>query len=75
VNKTHHRVGIGCAWCSWKACEICTSLVRKKILKKNYFSSHKLPKQQLISFWSQEILGIKGRLEYVNPKLQEASLQ
>jgi hypothetical protein len=29
-------------------------------LKKNYFSSHKLPKQQLTSFWSQGILGVKG---------------
>jgi hypothetical protein len=28
-------------------------------LKKNYFSSHKLPKQQSTSFWSQEILGVK----------------
>jgi hypothetical protein len=27
-------------------------------LKKIYFSSHKLAKQQLINFWSQEILGI-----------------
>jgi hypothetical protein len=26
-------------------------------LKKNYFSSHKLPKQQSTSFWSQGILG------------------
>jgi hypothetical protein len=29
-------------------------------LKKNYFSSHKLPKQQSISFWSQGILGVNG---------------
>jgi hypothetical protein len=28
-------------------------------LKKNYFSSHKLPKQQSTSFWSQGILGVK----------------
>jgi hypothetical protein len=28
-------------------------------LKKNYFSSHKLPKQQSTSFWSQGILGLK----------------
>jgi hypothetical protein len=27
-------------------------------LKKNYFSSHKLPKQQSTSFWSQGILGV-----------------
>jgi hypothetical protein len=28
-------------------------------MKKNYFSSHKLPKQQSTSFWSQGILGVK----------------
>jgi hypothetical protein len=50
---------IGRAWCLRKACEICSSLVQKKKLKKNYFSSHKLPKQQLTSFWSQGILGVK----------------
>jgi hypothetical protein len=27
-------------------------------LKINYFSSHKLPKQQSISFWSQGNLGV-----------------
>jgi hypothetical protein len=55
-----YGVGIGRAWC----CEICSSLVQKKKLKKNYFSSHKLPKQQSTSFWSQGILGIKLSLEY-----------
>jgi hypothetical protein len=29
-------------------------------LKNNYFSSHKLPKQQSTSFWSQGILGVKN---------------
>jgi hypothetical protein len=53
-----YGVGIGRAWCSRKACEICSSLVQKKKLKKNYFSSHKLPKQQSTSFWSQGILGV-----------------
>ena len=33
---------------------------KKKRLKKNYFSSHKLPKQQLASFLSQGILGVKS---------------
>jgi hypothetical protein len=28
-------------------------------LKKEYFSSHKLPKQRWTSFWSQGILGVK----------------
>jgi hypothetical protein len=54
-----YGVGIGRAWCSRKACEICSSIVQKKKLKKNKNSSHKLPKQQSTSFWSQEILGVK----------------
>jgi hypothetical protein len=56
-----YGVRIGRAWCSRKACKICSSLVQKKKLKKNYFSSHKLPKQQSTSFWSQGILGVKKR--------------
>jgi hypothetical protein len=32
---------------------------KRKNLKKIYFSSHKLPKQQSTSFWSQGILGVK----------------
>jgi hypothetical protein len=32
-----YGVGIGRAWCSWKACEICSSLVSKKKLKKIIF--------------------------------------
>jgi hypothetical protein len=55
-----YGVGIGRAWCSRKACEICSSLVQKKKLKKIYFSSHKLPKQQSTSFWSQGILGVNA---------------
>jgi hypothetical protein len=39
---------------------VTSSLVQKKKLKKNYFSSHKLPKQQSTSFWSQGILGVKS---------------
>jgi hypothetical protein len=54
-----YGVRIGRAWCSRKACEICSSLVQKKKLKKIYFSSHKLSKQQSTSFWSQGILGVK----------------
>jgi hypothetical protein len=53
-----YGVGIGRAWCSRKACEICSSLVEKEKLKKKYFSLHKLPKQQSTTFWSQEILGV-----------------
>jgi hypothetical protein len=33
-------------------------LSKTEKLKKNYFSSHKLPKQQLTNFWSEGILGI-----------------
>jgi hypothetical protein len=51
-----YGVRIGRAWFSRKACEICSSLVQKKELKK---ASHKLPKQQSTSFWSQGILGVK----------------
>jgi hypothetical protein len=54
-----YRVGIGRAWCSRKACEICSSLVQMKKMKKKYFSSYKLHKQQSTSFWSQGILGVK----------------
>jgi hypothetical protein len=45
-----YGVGIGRAWCSRKACEICGSLVQKKKIIYIFFSSH--------SFWSQGILGI-----------------
>jgi hypothetical protein len=53
-----YGVGIGRTWCSRKACEICSSLVQKKKLEKINFSSHKLPKQQSTSLWSQGILGV-----------------
>jgi hypothetical protein len=53
-----YRVGIGHVWCSRKAYEICNSFVQKKKMKKNYFSSHKLRKQQSTNFWFQGILGV-----------------
>jgi hypothetical protein len=62
IGTGSYGVRIGRAWCSWKACEICSSLVQKKKLKKNYFSSHKLPKQQSTTFWSQGILEVNERL-------------
>jgi hypothetical protein len=34
-------------------------LSKRKNCIKNYFSSHKLSKQQMTNFWSQGILGIK----------------
>jgi hypothetical protein len=58
------KVGIGCAWYSWETCEICSSLVQKKRLKKKYFSSHKLPKQQSTSFWSQGTLGVNTIVKF-----------
>jgi hypothetical protein len=36
----------------------------KEKIEKKYFSSHKLPKQQSTSFWSQGILGVKMGLKY-----------
>jgi hypothetical protein len=60
-----YGVGIGPAWCSQKACEICSSLVQKKKLKKIYFSSHKLSKQQSTSFWSQGILGVNTLIAFL----------
>jgi hypothetical protein len=65
-----YRVGIGHAWCSWKACEICSSFVQKKELKNNNFSSYKLPKQQTTSFWSQAILGVKYSSLAIRSKLR-----
>jgi hypothetical protein len=58
-TTSSYGVGIGRAWCSRKACEICSSLIKKEKLKKNKNSSHKLPIQQSTSFWSQGILGDK----------------
>jgi hypothetical protein len=52
-----YGVRIWRAWCSQKACEICSSLIQKKKLNFFNFFSHKLPKQQSTSFWSQGILG------------------
>ena len=47
------------AWCSRKACEVCSLLIEKKKLKTNYFSLHKLPKLQSPSFWSWGILEVE----------------
>jgi hypothetical protein len=68
-----YGVGIGRAWCSRKACEISSSLVQKKKLKNNYFSSHKLPKQQSTSFWSQGILGVNSLFEDLEVSLNSST--
>jgi hypothetical protein len=39
--------------------------MQKKKIEKNYFSSHKLPKQQSTRFWSRGILGVKQHLNVV----------
>jgi hypothetical protein len=63
-RSSSYEVGIGCAWYSWEACGTYSSLVQKKKMKIEYFSSHKLPKLQSTSFWSQGILGINIEMEF-----------
>jgi hypothetical protein len=53
-----YKVGIWHAWCCQKGCEICSSLVQKKKLKKIHFASYMLPKEQTTNIWSQGILGV-----------------
>jgi hypothetical protein len=74
ITTGSYGVRIGRAWCSRKACEICSSLIQKKKLKKKYFSSHKLPKQQSISFWSQGILGVKRKPKSGTPSQSNAMI-
>jgi hypothetical protein len=71
-----YGVGIGCAWCCQKACEICNSLVQKTKLKKIHFSTHRLPKQQTTSFWSQGILGVKVKkdIKFIPPNDRKLGL-
>jgi hypothetical protein len=45
-----YRVGIGRAWCSRKACEICSSLVQKKKLKKSIFLHTSCPNQGCLNY-------------------------
>ena len=61
-----YGVRIWYAWCSQKACEIYSSLIQKKKNEKKYFSSHKLPKLQLTSFWFQGISEVKRRWKLHN---------
>jgi hypothetical protein len=50
-----------------KAYEICSSLFQKKKIekKRNIFSSYKLPKLQLTSFWFEGLLGGKVKEMHV----------
>jgi hypothetical protein len=43
-------------------------------LKKNYFSSHKLPKQQSTNFWSQGILGVKEKKSFKRKEIDWIAL-
>jgi hypothetical protein len=38
-----YGVGIGCVWCSWKACKIFISVVQKKKMKKIIFLHRSCP--------------------------------
>jgi hypothetical protein len=49
-------------------------LSKRKKLKKIYFSSHKLPKQQLTIFWSQGILAVKKN-QRLQCQMQVAALK
>jgi hypothetical protein len=60
LNKTSPRVHIESEFDMLGVPEkLVKYVVQKKNLRKDYFSSHKLPKLQSTSFWSQGILGIK----------------
>jgi hypothetical protein len=48
-------------------CKICSFTCQKEKSKKKHFSSHKVSKQQMTSFWSQGIL----RVKFVNKNLFE----
>jgi hypothetical protein len=48
-----YGVKIGCAWYSWKACEICSSLIQKKKLKKIIFLHRSCPNS------NQPVFGFK----------------
>jgi hypothetical protein len=49
-----YGVRIGCAWCSRKACEICSSLVQKKKLKKYIFLHTSCPNRDRPIFGLKE---------------------
>ena len=55
-----YRVGVGRAWCSWKACKNMYVTGPKEEIEKK-------PKQQSTSFWSQGILGV-NILQLASPK-------
>jgi hypothetical protein len=58
VKTPSYGVGIGRAWCSQKACEICSSLVQKKKLKKNIFLHTSCPNSNRPVFGLKEFKGL-----------------
>jgi hypothetical protein len=63
-NKTspqaHTESELGVLGVHGKLVKYVVYLFKKKIEKKNYFSLHKLPKQQSTNFWSQGIIRVKS---------------
>jgi hypothetical protein len=59
LPRTHTELEFDVLGVHGKLVKIVVHLSKNKI-EKNHFSSHKLPKQQSTSFWSQGILGVKG---------------
>jgi hypothetical protein len=58
LPRVHMELELGMLGVHRKLVKYVVHSSKRKKLKKNYFSSHKLPKQQLTSFWSQGILGV-----------------
>jgi hypothetical protein len=58
--RAHTESELGVLGVHGKLVKYVVHLSKRKKLKKIYFSSHKLPKQQSTNFWSQGILGVKG---------------
>jgi hypothetical protein len=69
LNKTspwaHTELELGVLGVARKLVKYVVTRPKEKKIK-NYFSSHKLPKQQSTIFWSQGILGVKI-LHFQNP--------
>jgi hypothetical protein len=59
LPRAHTKLELGVLGVHGKLVKYVVHSSKRKKLKKNYFSSHKLPKQQSTSFWSQGILGVK----------------
>jgi hypothetical protein len=73
LNKTsphaHMESELGVLGVHGKLVKYVVHSSKRKKLKKNDFSSHKLPRQQSTNFWSQGILGVKKKHVFPNPKV------